>query len=63
MRAAVRWQRERVSSYYNETKYFCYSKHEYKQDVEFVSRHFTVLYEELERLEAAQGFPARSHLQ
>lgn len=52
MRAGVGWQREYISSYYNELKYSCYSKHEYKQHFEIVSRHFTILYSELQRLEA-----------
>lgn len=63
MRVAVGWQWENVSSYYNELKYSCYSKHEYKQHVEFVSRHFTILYLKLQRLETLhnlQYFPSLS---
>lgn len=63
MREAAGWQKESVSSYYNELKYSCYSKHEYKQHVKFVSRHFTILYLKVQTLEALhnlQYFPPLS---
>lgn len=65
MRVMVGWQRENVSSYNNESKYFCYSKHEYKQHIEFVSIHFTSISLKLEKFEAVhklQYFPSLSLL-
>lgn len=49
MRAAVGWQREKLSSYYNKLKYSSYSKHEYKH-VEFVIRHFNIFHMKLQTL-------------